>query len=195
MKKSLYSFLTLAALTTIFITGCKVETEKKETKTVASSQEDLVKRGEYLVTVGGCDDCHSPKVFGPHGPAIDPERRLSGHPKNVALEPVDKNTLKSWVLFNAHNTATVGPWGATFAANLTPDATGLGTWTEEQFIKALREGKFKGLDNTRQLLPPMPWQSYAKMTDDDLKAMFAYLKTIKPVKNSVPAPIAPPDLK
>ena len=63
MKKSLYSFLTLAALTTIFITGCKVETEKKETKTVASSQEDLVKRGEYLVTVGGCDDCHSPKVF------------------------------------------------------------------------------------------------------------------------------------
>jgi hypothetical protein len=113
----------------------------------------------------------------------------------VALESVDKNTLKSWVLFNAHNTATVGPWGATFAANLTPDATGLGTWTEEQFIKALREGKFKGLDNTRQLLPPMPWQSYAKMTDDDLKAMFAYLKTIKPVKNSVPAPIAPPDLK
>lgn len=169
--------------------------KKKETKTVASSQEDLVKRGEYLVTVGGCDDCHSPKVFGPQGPAIDPERRLSGHPENVALESVDKNTLKSWVLFNAHNTATVGPWGATFAANLTPDATGLGTWTEEQFIKALREGKFKGLDNTRQLLPPMPWQSYAKMTDDDLKAMFAYLKTIKPVKNSVPAPIAPPDLK
>ncbi|GAB1443700.1 hypothetical protein MASR2M39_25420 [Ignavibacteriales bacterium] len=59
--------------------------------------------------------------------------------------------------------------GASFAANLTSDATGIGTRTEEQFIKALREGN-KGLDNTRPLLPPMPWQSYAKMTDDDLKA-------------------------
>lgn len=195
MKKSLYSFLAITALTTILITGCNVKTETKETKTAGSTQEELVKRGEYLVTIAGCDDCHSPKVFGPNGPAMDPERRLSGHPENVALDPVDKNTLKSWVLFNAHNTATVGPWGASFAANLTPDATGLGSWTEEQFIKALREGKFKGLDNTRPLLPPMPWPSYSKMTDDDLKAMFAYLKTIKPVKNSVPAPIAPPNLK
>lgn len=195
MKNRFYMLLGTAAITTIVITGCKVETEKKETKTTASSQEELVKRGEYLVTVGGCDDCHSPKVFGPNGPSIDPEKRLSGHPENVLLDPVDKNALKSWVLFNGHNTATVGPWGATFAANLTPDATGLGTWTEEQFIKALREGKFKGLDNTRPLLPPMPWQNYSKLTDEDLKAMFAYLKTVKPVKNSVPAPIAPPDLK
>jgi mono/diheme cytochrome c family protein len=195
MKKSLYSLLAIAAVATILIAGCKVETEKKETKTAGSTQEELVKRGEYLVTIAGCDDCHSPKVFGPKGPAIDPERRLSGHPETVALDPVDKNSLKSWVLFNSHNTATVGPWGATFAANITSDATGIGTWTEEQFIKALREGKFKGLDNTRPLLPPMPWQSYSKMTDEDLKAMFAYLKTVKPVKNSVPAPIASTDLK
>jgi mono/diheme cytochrome c family protein len=195
MKKSLYSLLAITALTTILITGCNVQTETKETKKAVSTPEELVKRGEYLVTIAGCDDCHSPKVFGPNGPGIDPERRLSGHPETVALDPVDKNSLKSWVLFNSHNTATVGPWGASFAANLTPDATGIGTWTEEQFIKALREGKFKGLDNTRPLLPPMPWPSYSKMTDDDLKAMFAYLKTIKPVKNSVPAPVAPPDLK
>ncbi len=195
MKKTLYSLLSLGVIVTVTITGCKVKEEKPKAETKQASQEELVKRGQYLVSIAGCDDCHSPKVFGPKGPEPDPNLRLSGHPANVPIGPVDKNVLKSWMLFHPMNTAAVGPWGVSFAANITSDATGIGNWTEEQFVKAMREGKFKGLDNTRPLLPPMPWPSYANMTDDDLKAVFAYLKTTKPVKNAVPAPIAPNDIK
>jgi hypothetical protein len=92
-------------------------------------------------------------------------------------------------------TSAVGPWGQSFASNLTPDGTGIGNWKEEQFIKAIREGKYKGLDNTRPLLPPMPWVAYKNLTDDDLKSIFAYLKSLPPVKNAVPAPIAFSELK
>ncbi|MNE65179.1 Fructose dehydrogenase cytochrome subunit precursor [compost metagenome] len=82
----------------------------------------------------------------------------------------------------------VGPWGSSYSANITSDATGIGQWSEEQFIKCIRTGKSKGLDNGRPLLPPMPWQSYAQLNDTDLKSIFAYLQTVKPVDNVVPAP-------
>ncbi|MCK6603614.1 MAG: c-type cytochrome [Ignavibacteriaceae bacterium] len=196
MKKQLYTFLGIAALTALIIAGCKakVETENKPADT-AASKEELVKRGEYLVAIAGCDDCHSPKVFGPEGPSIDMQKRLSGHPQDAELPPVNKDAMKNWVLFGMQNTTAAGPWGISFAANITSDESGIGNWTEEQFIKAMREGKYKGLDNSRPLLPPMPWQSYKNMTDEDLKAVFAYLMTTKPVKNIVPAPVAPPDMK
>jgi len=88
-------------------------------------------------------------------------------------------------------TAWVGPWGISYASNLTPDkATGIGTLTEEMFIKTLREGKFMGVG--RPLLPPMPWEVYGKKTDQDLKAIYAYLISIKPINNQVPQP-TPPD--
>jgi len=122
---------------------------------------------------------------------LNPDRILSGHPADEALPPYDTTTAKSYVLFSGGFTASVGPWGTSFAANLTPDATGTGTWTEAQFINAIRNGKYKGLDGSRELLPPMPWPSYRNFSDDDLKAIFAYLKTIKPVENVVPAPIPP----
>ncbi|HNL40505.1 MAG TPA: hypothetical protein PKH43_15245, partial [Saprospiraceae bacterium] len=67
--------------------------------------------------------------------------------------------------------------------------------TEEQFINAIRKGKLKGLDNSRTLLPPMPWPNYARMSDDELKAIFAFLKSLPPVKNVVPAPIPPASAK
>ena len=87
-------------------------------------------------------------------------------------------------------TAWVGPWGTSFARNLTPDKeTGLGSWTEEMFIKALRTGKDMG--EGRPILPPMPWEDFGKSTDSDLKAVFAYLKSLKPVKNAVHDPILP----
>ena len=86
-------------------------------------------------------------------------------------------------------TTAVGPWGTSFAANLTPDETGIGNWSEAQFLKAIKEGKFKGMENTRPLLPPMPWTEYRNFPDEDLKAIFAYLKTIKPIDNVVPAAI------
>ncbi|MDX5438467.1 MAG: c-type cytochrome [Pontibacter sp.] len=152
------------------------------------SQEQVL-RGEYLVTTMGCNDCHSPKVFGPKGPEPDQERLLSGHPAGVALGKVDTALIRTWVMFNQHNTATIGPWGASFAANLTSDPTGIGNWTEEQFFRAMREGKAKGVANNRDMLPPMPWPMFAKLEDEDMKSIFAYLKSTTPVKNVVPPPM------
>jgi hypothetical protein len=82
-----------------------------------------------------------------------------------------------------------------FAANLTSDETGIGAWTEHNFITAMRTGKIKGLENGRTMLPPMPWFNFKNMTDEDLKSIFAYLKSTKPVSNLVPAPISPDKLK
>lgn len=97
-----------------------------------------------------------------------------------------------WTITNEHLTAWQGAWGTSFSSNLTPDDTGLDSWTEEQFMTAIRKGKYKGMESSRPLLPPMPWPNYAQMTDDELKALFAFLKSLPPVKNVVPAPI-PPD--
>jgi hypothetical protein len=153
------------------------------------TKEEMVKRGEYLVNTMGCDDCHSPKRMGSHGPEIIPELRLSGYPSDRPLTSADTNVVKKgWMLFSDDLTTAVGAWGQSFAANLTSDATGTGNWKEAQFIKAIREGKYKGLDNTRPLLMPMPWFVYKNLTDNDLKSIFAFLQTTNPVKNVVPAP-------
>ena len=155
------------------------------------TKDSLIKRGAYLVSLMGCNDCHSPKKMGPAGPEVDEEKILSGHPADLPIPKINPKEIQSWVLFNHMQTAVVGPWGVSFSANLTSDATGIGNWTEQQFFKAIREGKYKGLDNTRPLLPPMPWQDYAKAADEDLRAIFNYLKSTKPVKNLVPSPISP----
>ena len=92
----------------------------------------------------------------------------------------------------ACGTAWSGPWGVSFAANLTPDKdTGItsGVWTEALFVKALQSGKHMG--TARDILPPMPWNWYGQLSEDDLKAIYAYLLTIPPVKNHVPDPIPP----
>ena len=68
-------------------------------------------------------------------------------------------------------------------------ATVVGNRSEAQFMKAIREGKLKGLDDARPLLPPMSWQNFKKLNDEDWKSIYAYLKTTKPVKNIVPQPI------
>jgi hypothetical protein len=94
---------------------------------------------------------------------------------------------------NNNLTAWVGPWGISFAANLTPDmVTGSGAWTEEAFIAAMRTGKHLGAG--REILPPMPWFNLTNATDEDLSAIFAYLKSIKPIENMVPAPVPPPNV-
>lgn len=166
-----------------------VPASKPVTITPEVKKENLIKRGEYLVNAIGCDDCHSPKIMGPNGIEIDPKRRLSGHPAAQKLAPIkDKSVIENYALFEGMNfTATVGPWGTSYAANLTPDETGLGNWTEAQFIKAIREGQYKGLDGGRPLMPPMPWFVYKNLTDEDLKAIFAYLQSLPPVNNLVPA--------
>ncbi len=153
----------------------------------------IVARGKYLVTLGGCNDCHSPKVMTPQGPAVDESKPLSGSPAGMPLPAVPPGVLgpdKWGALASNDLTAWVGPWGTSFGRNLTPDKeTGLGSWTEEMFIKALRTGKDMG--EGRPILPPMPWDMIGKATDSDLKAMFAYLKSLKPVKNAIHDPIPP----
>ena len=157
------------------------------------SNEDLIKKGEYLVTTIGCNDCHSPKKMGERGPEIIPELMLSGYPGDRPVQKVSAEALNSgWGLFNPDLTSFVDPWGQSFAGNLTSDPTGIGNWTEEQFKKALTQGKFKGIDGGRILLPPMPWTNWVNMKDEDVKAIFLYLKSTPPVRNIVPAPI-PPD--
>ncbi|MFT3705356.1 MAG: c-type cytochrome [Agriterribacter sp.] len=170
------------------VVACSTKTTPAEIVT-EPNKDSLIKRGAYLVAVMGCDDCHSPKRMGAHGPEIIPELRLSGFQQNASLPPVDTNQVKKgWVLFSPDLTGAVGPWGATFAGNITGDSTGIGTWSEAQFKKALREGKFKGLDNTRPLLPPMPWQNLAQLSDIDMKAVYTFLQSTHPVRNVVPAP-------
>lgn len=162
----------------------------------AAAPVDLVERGKYLVTVGGCHDCHTPKTFGPEGMGFDMTRQLSGHPADAKLTPIDKKALEpgNWCLAGPDFTAWVGPWGVSYAFNLTPDEqTGIGLWTEEIFIKTIRNGKHMG--EGRAILPPMPWFNYGQMTDEDLKAVWAYLRSIPPVQNLVPQPVAPADVQ
>lgn len=173
----------------ILVSSCGSPTEKTA-EPKQPSKEEQVKRGEYLVGIMGCNDCHSPKIFGPEGPYPDPNLLLSGHPASMPIAKFDTTMIGPWVLFNPHNTVAVGPWGVTYAANLTSDATGIGNWTLEQFKKAIKEGKYKGMDGARMLLPPMPWPNYKNITDEDASAIFEYLKSTKPVENVVPAPVS-----
>jgi Cytochrome c len=156
--------------------------------------ESQEKWGEHLVLICGCHDCHSPKMMTDHGPDLDPSLLLSGHPANLPAPDVDRKDMESKGLAVTNDlTAWVGPWGISYAANLTSDATGIGNWQEANFMTAIRHGKLKGIESGRTLLPPMPWQMLNNMTDDELKAVFAYLKTTKPINNVVPPP-APPVL-
>ena len=155
------------------------------------SQDSLIRHGEYLVNIMGCHDCHSPKKMTPTGPAIDTAYMLAGHPAKLALPPIDPAGSKGWILMSPTVTAMVGPWGVSYSANITSDDSGIGNWTEAQFFKAIREGKYKGMDNTRPMLPPMPWYMIGKATDHDLRSIFAYLKSTPPVENVVPAPVPP----
>lgn len=157
-------------------------------------KQAAIERGEYLVGIAGCNDCHTPKIMTEMGPAPDMKMMLAGHPASEQLPAITDSSMIApgqWALFNSSLTAAVGPWGISFAANITPDDTGIGNWTYEQFEKALREGKSKGMDGTRPLLPPMPWFNYIKMSDEDMRAIFAYLQSIPPVNNAVPNPIPP----
>ena len=149
-----------------------------------------IERGQYIVTTGLCNDCHTPMKMGPNGPEPDMDRQLSGHPESVKVTAAPA-IPQGWMAMTSNTfTAWNGPWGVSFTANITSDEnTGIGVWTEEMFIKAMREGKHMGTG--RPILPPMPWPYIGKYSDDDLKAVFAYLKSTKPVSNHVPDPIPP----
>jgi len=192
MRKIVIAGCVIMGLFSLFLV---LETTFAAEQKTADGKKAMIDRGLYLVTVGGCNDCHSPKKMTPNGPAPDEARLLSGHPANEKLPEVPPNIFgpdKWGAITNNNLTGWVGPWGTSYSSNLSPDPnTGTGAWNEELFIRILRTGKFMGAG--RDILPPMPWYDFAKLTDADLKAMFAYLKSLKPVKNQVPAPVlAPP---
>ena len=158
--------------------------------TPADSQAQLA-RGKYMVTVAGCNDCHTPFKMGDAGPEPDMSRMLSGHPESLQIPAPPPPLEAPWMMSGAHtNTAWAGPWGVSFTANLTPDKeTGLGDWNAQTFKDAIRTGRHMG--RGRPILPPMPWPMYRHMTDQDIEAIFAYLRTIPAVRNKVPEPLPP----
>ena len=150
-----------------------------------------VQRGRYLVSAIGCGACHTPKTLGPAGSKSDESRFLSGHPEASALEPPPQFGSRHWVAVSSWDTtAWAGPWGVSYSANLTPDEnTGIGSWSEDTFVSALRTGRHMGV--SRPILPPMPWGAFRNLTDEDLRSIYAYLRTLPPVRNRVPEPVPP----
>jgi hypothetical protein len=143
----------------------------------------------------GCNDCHTPWKMGPKGPEMDMSRALTGHPAEMVMPPPPALPAGPWIgHMSATNTAWAGPWGVSFTMNLTPDKeTGLGSWTEEMFIATMRTGRHQG--KGRPILPPMPYWMVGNLGDEDIKSLFAYLQSLTPVKNRVPAPIEPAEEK
>ena len=157
----------------------------------AAASSPAVARGKYLVTIMGCNDCHTPWKTTPRGPEPDMTRMLSGHPQEFTVTAPPGRHDGPWVwAATGTNTAFSGPWGISFTANLTPDPdTGLGKWTADIFIGALRTGRHEG--QGRPILPPMPYPMIRQATDEDLRAIFSYLQSIPPIRNRVPQPIEP----
>ncbi|MCM4151116.1 diheme cytochrome c-553 [Arenibacter sp. N53] len=202
MNSKIPSFSIVAGIILISLLACMGKSNKPEVDLVtteSTSEKDttaLVARGEYLVKSIGCADCHSPKRMGANGPEIIPELDLSGFPSDGTVPPIDlKSISDGWIMFNPDGTSHLGPWGQTYVANITSDPSGIGNWTVENFIRAIRKGKYKGLENSRDLLPLMPWYFYKNLTDEDLSSIYYYLKTTNPVYNVVPAPKSLEDLK
>lgn len=193
MKRFSIAVLAVSVAGSFLLIRCKDNSAKSETvSTIAPDSlggyPTRVKWGEHLVAISGCNDCHTPKKMSPMGPVPDTANRLSGHPANMPPLPVDPKEMGGkGLVVTSDLTTWIGPWGISYSANLTPDDSGIKNWNEQQFVKAIREGKYMGLDGGRTLLPPMPWQELgAGMTDNELKAIFSYLKSIKPIHNVVP---------
>ena len=157
--------------------------------------EEQIRRGQYLVTIGGCHDCHTPTILDEEldMPRPDMSRMLSGHPKE-APDPEGSLGPRDSALIGPTATSFTLPFGTVYATNLTPDMdTGIGSWTEGMFLAIFRKGRHLG-GNGRGVLPPMPWAWIRNLNDDDLRAMFAYLNSIPAVRNAVPEPTVPEEV-
>ncbi len=141
--------------------------------TIAQTQKELIARGQYIFTaIQGCA-CHTPR--NPDG-SENMKLYLAGAPSNPPA--VGHPASAGW---------TTPKWKKLYATNITPDSeTGIGKWTESDFIKTIKTGR----DPAGRILDPvMPWRSFLALTDTDLKAIWAYLRTVKPIKNKNPEDI------
>ena len=175
----------------MLIYSCYDETEKTQlsAKRDTLSTDSLVRLGGYLTTIIGCNDCHTPKKMLDNGMMVlDSALLLSGYPSSRGLPKFpDQPVEAGFVVGNLDATSTYGPWGTSFAANLTSDDTGIGKWSLSQFSIALQHGQYRGIKGTRMLQPTMPWPNFKHMSAIDVKAIYEYLKSTKPVVNIVPA--------
>jgi len=203
MKNIRFATVSLAysaiALSAIALTGmiavAAVPAASNQSAPAAAASTAKVERGKYLVNIMGCHDCHTPLKMGANGPEFDMSRALTGHPQDLKMPPAPALPAGPWAWMGAiTNTAFNGPWGTSFTMNLTPDKeTGLGDWTEEQFIATMRTGKHQG--KGRPVLPPMPFFNLGHLTDGDISSLFAYLRSLPPTHNRIPQPIDPPEAR
>jgi len=165
------------------------------------TETELISHGEYLVTIMDCNICHSPKVLNAEmQPMLAPGRELSGHPGDQPLDlsgfDMTKTPIGPWIFAHGNFTAYAGPWGISYAANITPDPSGIGNMSFEDFKRSFQQGKYKGGPDGRPLMPPMPWESFAHLPEQDVLAIYTYLtKKVQPVSNIPPAytpPAGPP---
>ena len=185
------AIIAAAILLTAVISTATLDAQSSGTGGAASSAKaSQIARGKYLVDIMGCHDCHTPMKLGPNGPEWDMTRALSGHPESLVM-PAAPQQKEPWLASMAMTmTAWNGPWGTSFTRNLTPDKeTGLGDWTVEEFIATMKTGRERG--KGRPVLPPMPVQNLANLTDSDIRALFSYLQSLPPMKNRVPQPVEP----
>lgn len=199
MKRFPLLFGLATAISVTALIGCSSESDDPD-EPQEMTEEQLIERGGYLVQVMDCRICHSPKIMveTDHGlvPKPDPNKDLSGHPANQPLDlsgfDMSKTPLGPWVFANGDFTAYAGPWGISYGANITPDSTGIGAFTLENFVQSFQHGKFKGGEQGRLLMPPMPWQNMQLLPEDDVVAIYTYLmKGVAPVEN-VPPSYTPP---
>jgi mono/diheme cytochrome c family protein len=166
----------VAVASVSFVTGQQAGSPYPPARPQPLAPAGTAARGAQLVMLGGCNDCHTPKL---QNGMPDMSRALSGQPEGAPLPP---NVLGG-MSTNMMLTSWRGPWGVSLSRNLTPDKeTGIGTWTLADFKKTMRTGvNPKG----EVLMPPMPIGELQNLPDSDLDAIYAYLRTIKPIHNRV----------
>jgi mono/diheme cytochrome c family protein len=188
------AIIAAAILLTAVLSTASLKADGAAPETPAGKKAQIA-RGEYLVEIMGCHDCHTPAKMGPNGPEQDRSRALSGHPEQLVMPPAPALPPGPWVASIAATfTAFASPGGTVFTRNLTPDKeTGLGDWTVEEFIATMKTGRERG--KGRPVLPPMPVQNLRALSDSDIRSLFAYLQSIPPIKNRIPQPIEPVEPK
>jgi len=163
VTRRLLAVLVLATTLGAAVAAVSCGTQQDASNTAATPAMSAVERGRYLTVVTGCGDCHTPGTL--YG-SPDDTRILAG-------------SEIPWG----------GPWGVAFAANLTPDPeTGLGQWTDEQIMTAIRTG---ARPDGRLLAQIMPWGNFSHFTNEDLAAIVAYLRSLPPIVHAEPAPVPP----
>lgn len=185
-----FSCLIVTALVSFIAIGCN---QKPNTPTVTIYSPERLEIGQAVVEGWNCSFCHTPQIEGPDGKLIsDPKRFMSGHPADEEVPTVPDMIITSpeWMEFLDNLDSTV--WATddmlVFSANLTPDnETGIGNWTEVEFVETIREGRHRGIE--RRIKYPMPWRELSELSDEELISVYEYLMTLEPVNNKVPESI------